>query len=390
MRNLLIGIIALISMSASASTFVGNGGNSGDIEVYVAKQEIFDVMRLTNENKGQPDLKLCTCYPALEGHPICDTLKKLTTEQVRYCSQFIQDNTSKFAEAIRRAKIAWATGTMEVSEDSELNSVDAVTNFQKKQITIRQDRFLSMKNYERVFLLTHEVGHLLEVDGKPIQDIQKIGPFTQVDGGRQLLNSVAAATVMESLDTGVVNQYRSILTRSQGRKQFWIDLAAGTTTTKEETFAVDSKKGVDLGAQYFFAENFGVILQYRTRTGENRFLTQLEAKETTQATFIGATYRFFPFGDPISYFGQSNFRLSLGIEALNSDYTLKDDFISTSTKKSSSAPAASLSYYLPIQYGAWVYLQASYSTNKYDIEIPFKTIEVKNAVQTAIGVSYGF
>lgn len=73
------------------------------------------------------------------------------------------------------------------------------------------------------------------------------------------------------------------------------------------------------------------------RSGENKFLDSNRGfKETTQSTFIGATYRFFPFGDPMSYFGQSNW--SLGIEALNSEYTLKDDFISVSSKNQALLP----------------------------------------------------
>lgn len=376
--------------AAFASTFVGNGGNSGDIEVQVTKKEIVDTLTMIAKNKSDPELKLCTCYPALEGHPICQVLKKLTPAQVQYCAKFTQDNSGKLGAAISSAKFKWSNSSMEVAESSGLNSMDAVANFGQKQITLQQERFLSMKNYERVFLLSHEIGHLIEVDGKPIQDVQPIGPFTQSDGGRQLLNSMAATVVMEAIDTGIINKYNSVLRRSQGRKSFWLDLAAVSSQNNKETFSVNDKRGTLLGVQYFFTEALGLAFNMQFLKGETDVLTNSSVTEKLTTFFVGGVYRLFPFQDPLSILGQSNFRFALGYESLSSEYELKDDFISVTEKQTSSAPAAYISYYVPIQAGFWGYAQVGYSGNTYKIEIPFKTIEMKPATQAAIGVSYGF
>lgn len=391
MKTLLfIFLCSLLSLQTKASTFVGNGGNAGDLELEIAKREVQQSMSFIDFYRGKPEQKLCKCYPQLEGHAICDTLKKLTEPQVQYCAKFLSENTQTFTEALKKARITWGHSSIEVLENERPRAVDAVTNPEDSTITVYQNRFLEMTDYERLFLLTHELGHLLKIDSRHLKDTDEIGPFTGPDGGRAFLNAVAAGTVMEALDSRVLKANETALYRSQGHKQFWLEAGFANTTSRQANLEVSKKHGGSVGFRYQLDDNYGAGVMLRNAKGEEDFTGQIRSQETIRAGAVLMSYRFFPFKDPFTFSGQSHFVISAGVEFLTGEYQLADNFLETKAKSNSTALAGHLSYYLPLNKGFWLFARVGYLGHKYRYEIPYKTLEMNPQTLINGGVSYGF
>jgi hypothetical protein len=391
-KHLVISIlIGLFAGSAWASTFVGNGGNAGDIELAASKREIQDTLRiLLAQSPGESNF-LCTCNAMLEGHGVCDLLKQLTPPQQQQCAKFLKDNGSRLATALETSRISWSQDNILVHEGPAWRDVDAVTNYDEKKITLSHSRFMAMKDYERVFLLGHELGHLLTMDGKPISDDQEVEHFKGADGGRKFLNAVGAGLAMLASDNDVLLSYQGAVKRSRGHSSAWIEVAGGSQRmSTDESFVVNKKAGSSLRLRYQIWENLGIWAQYMRQEGNVDILSQTHGKEIDSAFAAGASYRIFPFKDPLSFWGQSHAVLSIGLEQMTAKYELSDSFLSADAEGKSTALAADLGYHFPLQSGFWIFARYGLRNHKYQIELPYKTIEMKPTMSTEIGVSYGF
>ncbi len=387
-------VVQFVGPSLSmASTFVGNGGHAGDVELQVAFREIQDTLLLIAKNKNNDEFKLCTCYAELEGHPTCDILKKLNSSQVEFCAAHLRDHAAEVAVIAKRISsqgFRWTHEQIEVAEEQSLRAADAVTDFKSQSMTVNQDRFLKMKDYERVFLLSHELGHLQKWQDQPIQDNQKLGPFAGKEGGREFLNAVAAAVTMEALDTRVMVHYTASLNRSRGHKNHWIELASTTANTDQTQFGVTKTTGSSLTYRYQFTDMFGVQIEGRSLNGSNNYLSSTVAAEKTSAYSLGFAIRYFPFQDPLSFLGQSHVVAVAGLESMNGNYTISDNYISAQATASSKSAFGSVSYYMPIRYNFWVYAKATALGHHYAYDIPYGSIDFKTASLFNLGVSYGF
>jgi hypothetical protein len=388
--HVLIFLSLLAAISAPASTFVGNGGNAGDVELQVATKEIQEALHFIHVNRDNSRSKLCECSTILMGHPICDTLRRLTEPQVQFCAQYLRDNAQNLASSLSSASIGWSRDSIEVQEGGQLRAADAVTDASQKQITVNQGRFLDLKDYERVFLLTHEVGHLQSVQNKPIQDRQTVGPFQSADGGREFLNAIAAATVMEGLDAGVFKNYEPALKRSKGYKKHWFEFSVLTIQGQNETYGVARTNGAAFSYRYQFAGPLGVAIESRATSGTDRYLTSTKSEETTTAWAVKLAYQLYPFSDPMKIFGQSHFLLAAGVERLSGHFKTGDGFVEATNDISSTAPVVDLSYYFPFRRGFWAFARVGYLGHRYEYQIPYRKIEFNPQTLTSLGVSYGF
>jgi hypothetical protein len=403
---------ALLS-TAGASTFVGNGGNSGDLELQVALRQIQETFKIAalrgqdEKSQNKSHIKgayladeLCTCLGPFKGHQVCDSLDSLTPEQTTFCGDFM----SQKAEAVlafladkESPRFTWTHENIEVKEAQGLRAADAVANSKLVQVTINQERFLQMKQYERVFVLTHEIMHLIPHEKGAIADEQAIGPFSGKDGGRQLLNSMAAATVVASFESGITQKYGETLKRSQGHKNLWFNLAGYSLSSgqnRNSLFSVAGTTGAQLGLRYFFLGDLGLVLDFRSGKTSKTVLETISLSETQTSFGAGLAYRFFPFKDPLTYMGQSHLVLDAKVDTLSTKYTLSEDPIRLEDTGTSTFLAAGCNYYLPIEGGFWYFTGINYYLHRYKyakITPSSGAIEAnQNQVMFNIGVSYGF
>jgi hypothetical protein len=379
------------SSNAHAWTFVGNGGNAGDVELEVAKRELKDAFRLVKEPGARAP---CSCAEAFTNHEICDYLKSLNDAQTKYCAETLLQKADEIGRILSEGQVRfnWTHESVDVEEKSGKRAADAVTSREQKTITLNQERFLALAPYERAFLLAHELIHLTEVNGKQLVDEGAIGPFPGTDGGRKLINAMAAGTVMEAADDGVMRKYSSVLNRPQGWKKAWVGLSGGSTRVSnkpsgvysQETF---SKSGADF--RYYFMGNFGVILEYSRDHASKTVRSTINVDEEVTSFAIGATYRYFPFKDPLTYSGQTHFVLSAQVEKFQSKINVTESDVVIDDSANGVGFKGSCSYYIPIAWGFWADIGVSLETQAYQYSKLPLAYDI-NKLSSAIGVSYAF
>jgi hypothetical protein len=388
MKPLLI-LAILFPVEVFASTFVGNGGSPGDVEIAVALKQVHDVFA----NVGSDDQGLCSCEDSeFQNHSVCDTLSDLKNKQARFCSDFLVSHANKLKaltspEAI---DVEWTHEKISVKDGGTLRAVDAVADQSRGVITVNQDRFLEMKPYERIFLLTHELMHFTKTDGQYLSDEGAIGPFEGADGKRKLINSVAAAAVVLASDDGVLSRNRSTLDRPQGWKTNWIavQVGSGSLGANDSVYAMDRFNDAGVTFRKFLWGRLGVVATYDHLSYDKTILTQIKAKENVSILGAGISYRWFPFEDPLKWSGQTHFVFSGLVEFLRGKYDVDDTFVQLSNSTSSVGVGLQCSYFFPIlKFWGFVSLNGhlhhyEYSDFQLKYDKPFTT-------QT-LGVGYAF
>lgn len=398
MKSLMI-LSLLMSIPAMAggareSTFVGNGGNIGDVEILVTKREIQEAMKRIG-SRAERERSLCTCTEEYESHPICAPLRTLSPAQTEFCAKFLDAHAERIGELVsgpRAVEVVWTHEQIGVAENGRVRAVEAVANSRQRTMTINLDRYMDLKNYERMMLVMHELLHFEEHAGKTLVDEGPNGPFAAEDGGRQLINAVAAAVTLEAADQMVLQKYRRVLDRPQNWRKYWVEFEGGsgaTTSAPSGAYGIErfSRGGIDFRA--YLGPNWGVVVGGRSQVGSERIAGSVDIGEKIASYSIGATYRWFIFHDPLTFFGQSHavFKARAGFQSAELSVTDGDSTVSDSASGPVYEIAAS--YYLPLLWNLWCFVGASYEMQSHQ----YSKIPVKydmNKTFTSIGVSYGF
>ncbi len=390
--KLWIAIVAFLSLGANASTFVGNGGGQGDMELAVTKKQVVETFTVI----GEEDSEFCRCNPVYQNRSVCDALSSLTEEQRKFCSKVTRAQASeilKMLEPSSNLTIRWTNSSIEVNERGQTRAVDAVTDRNKKEITLNVTRFLEMKPYERVFLLTHELAHLTSYKGKPLEDEGAIGPFTNVDGGRKLLNAMGAgAAVLQGEYPQSIRTYKRNLNRSQPWKPRWLELNLGSTQFMDEpseTLASDRFKRGQVIARYNFG-SWGVLTSFRHSSNDHTELETIKVNEQKDIASLGVSYRFFPFGEPLSFFGESHIQFQAMLDFVRAEINLEEELV-TPLKDEATAIGGNISvnYYVPLVHGFWPYVGVAYEVHPYKyskVNVDYKS----NMTSAYLGVGYAF
>lgn len=394
MIKFIISIFLVLPLSwAKASTFVGNGGNSKDVELQVTLLQIQKSLKQIQE-EGPQNSTLCECDLNLEGHQLCEVLKSLNTEQKNQCKEELFQASGLMLKLLQDPKgvqIIWTLEAMQVSEKAGLRQAEGVAVVKDKKIFLNREQFLDLKDYERIYLLSHELGHLVPFDQKYIPDDEKFKDFQQNDGGRQFLNAIGASVAMKSFTTGAISDYTASLNRSKNSKQHWLTLSFLNTTQdkNETTFSIEKYTGTTLRYRYQFNENWGVRVGYRRLSGDQTFYGAARAKGEIKTMEASLAYRLLPFSDPFSIWGPSHFVFSLGMQSTEASIDIDDGFVSIRDSAKYMSPSLTAEYFVPLIHGAWVQLGASYSNGNYEFkEIGYQS--EKNHIDYEIGVSYAF
>lgn len=397
--RLLVGILGIVfAQQVMASTFVGNGGNAGDLELQITLGQARKSMEYIEKDKDDPELKLCTCSPQFEGRPVCDVLKQLNKEQVNFCSRFVAMKSPDLARVLAQKdqlSVSWTHDQIEVQETGRLRGADAVTDPSKMMMTLNQRRFLEMTGSERLFLVSHELFHLTTYQGKTLSDEGDIGPFKGADGGRQFINAMAATIVMQANDYGVFNEYAAALKRSKSYKKTYVSVAYHSMTTPNDastSFDINRTSGGDFNIRHQLTSEFGVVGHLSVLSGEKTILSTINAKESKNILGAGVSYRWFPFSNPLTAAGQSHFVFSGTLDLLSGTYKYDEQGVGGTAKATSTGFTVGCNYFIPFDSGVWGYAGASLSNLQYSYNLD-NQVDLKykdNGTTFALGVTYGF
>ena len=386
-------LLLLFPFFTHASTFVGNGGGAGDIELSVTKKQIEQTFKAIELRAEDTELTLCKCNRMYDNRSVCAPVRPLDQEQRKFCTQALVKQTPQMLNLVKddSVSIRWTNDEIRVPDRGQTRAVDAVTNREKREITLNLKRFLSMKPFERVFLVSHEYMHLTTLDGKPMVDEGAIGPFDGDQGGRRLLNAMGASVAMlQGEYPQEIKKFRGRLLRSQSWKPWWIETNFGEARMAQKaqgTFASQEYNRWQLAARYALGN--WVLITSLTMEGEDRkALQSIQVKENKSILGFGAGYRIFPFGDPETYFGQSHFLAQVTADWVSTELVLSE-VIEVKEKRNFWGTTASLNYYLPFLWGFWFNMGLAYEWHPHK----YKRINVrydKNIYSHYFGVSYAF
>lgn len=384
--------LILFSFMCQASTFVGNGGGQGDIEIAASKQQLIETFQAIKDKKSSD--YLCRCNENYENRPVCEPLKKLTPEQRQFCQKNLFEKANELLNLVKgsEVKISWTHDTIEVKEGKNLRAVDAVSDAEKKEITLNLPRFLDMKTYERVFLLSHEFLHMTKIDGQPIVDEGPLGPFAGSEGGRQFLNAMGSAISVLEGELPGVSSHKAMIMRSRSSKNFWFDLGAGKSTyqsSPSSSFGIKEYDHSQFSFRYYLG-NFAFTAQLKNEYGDNRILdNEVKVKEHLTIYGLGIAYRIFPFENPLTFWGQSHILLQAQFDQVEAKISVIDNYVKFHEKIKTTGTSGSAKYYFPLFWGFWTYAGVGFESHPYKYSgINLKYDKSKTTI--LIGTSYAF
>lgn len=394
-QALLVLVCSLLAAQiGQANSFVGNGGNAGDVELMVTKNQILSALVNLSKADISQDSE-CECQPVFMNKNECELISSLTKDQKKYCLAILKrvsvDITNRLST--NQVKFNWTERKIFVKDDGKTVSAEAVADISNSSVTINKSVFMSLPQNRRILLLTHELLHLVDFEnGMPLQDSGSIGPFQSPQGQRQLINSMAAETVMRVHQYGISNQYQSVLKRSQSYKLNWLDFDLKTYTElygTDNNFNIDRHSGIRIGYKKFFEGGpLGFNLGFQSLGGSKDLLSSTSVEERKSTFSLGLAYRFFLGKDPLTSYGQSFLVFDVNLESLISEYNVKDSSISTNNKESSMGWSANGNYYYPFSF---FYFTAGLGLSQHDYTHTDFDLN-KNALNLSgnLGVSYGF
>ncbi len=393
MKYLVLLLLAKLSQPVLASTFIGNGGNAGDVEREVTLQQILGAIEGFAQHNSIPQ---CECVPRYQNSSFCDTLKTLNEQQQQFCSKTLKTLSTPLKQVLAedQVRFSWTDQSIRVKEGGSLRAVDAVTDPSQNKITIHLNGFLGMNDSQRVFLLSHELVHLMKYQGSHLNDTGSIGPFDGRDGKRKLINAMSASVVMAAYKKRLFKKYENTLDRPKPWKKHRLE--AGVTgvsivpsDSDTNVYANDSMSGGHLLYRYQSSSPWGGHIAYKYYSEEKTILTSIAAKESLNGGAVGVSYRLFPFKDPLSFLGHSHLIFEMQVEYYRAEYTVNDKIVSAEETTDALGGALNCKYYMPLGIGIWVYLGLGAGQLNYQ----FNTFGVKYdspRTHTTIGVSYGF
>lgn len=398
MRIFIFTLSILLIQQSSASTFVGNGGNAGDLELHMTLRQIERSLQYINRDKDREGQNLCTCTQRFEGRPLCEVLKHLNTEQVLFCSNFITlkaGDMARLAVQMEEVGFSWTHQEIEVQEAGKLRGADAVTDARNKTIILNQKRFLEMDENEKLFLVGHELFHLTSFQGETLSDMGGIGPFKGEEGGRQFINALAATVVLQANEYDVFKAYEEAERRSKSYKKNWLAIGVGSVSTEnnaDTAFDIERATGGHVAYRYQWTQEFGLLAQFSSLAGTKKILSTIEATEKRNIFSVGAAYRWFPFSNPLTAGGQSHFLFGATMDFLSGTYEFHDLNPGITSKTSSVGYELSCNYFLPLNAGVWVYGGVGYTNLHYSFNLDnqMDLNYENNGTAFSLGVSYGF
>jgi hypothetical protein len=377
-----------LSDTLLAGTFIGNGGSAQDLDLDAS-------LALINKNASRIDSKsknLCVCPANMVNNDLCQVLSRLTTAEKTACREFLIKHASTLADLSSRdsgIKFEWADVPMSVkSKNNSERKVDAVTQTDQRRIIINRKRFSEMPTTFRIALLTHELLHLVKIDGAYIDDDQEAEPFKT---GRAKLDTMGAALAMRISEGKDAEQIRELEKVSRARRSHWLGLDILNVSHPSKSAKSLLKKHTSYGYAFSYAwrpDRLGFHLASEGITNQNWNTNGITVIEDLSHLGIGVNYTFNPFNFYLSSWNETH--VVFGLTALQGTAKYKAE--STGVKIKDSAKTlgikGSAKVFIPGWNGFWLVLGSELQQVRYEYKnIHIKVIENQNIF--TIGGSYG-
>lgn len=391
--------ITLVLLSFStvtmSSTFLGNGGQSGDIELTVSLKQIRAAADVVEERSEKKSPQLCYCPEEYSDHQLCEIINMMNVAQKKYCSDFLQSQFSELKKASTQTRFEWVDESMINESKSGSREVEAVAQKEKKLILIDRSNFLERSPAQRTFLIAHELFHFVPHKGGPLNDEDPIGPFDQANGTRFLLNAAAASLVMLSIEENVYQDYTGYLKMSRPHRKHWFSVDVSDSPLKETektNFNIESSRNFKFSYRYLLNNDLPwfVGLQGATGTEKRDLFSQTKLTRAERYFSYGVGYRLFPFKhlNILDSSWASFVLIEAQLEHQSVSLNFNEIYTDYTEQATATAPKLSMQYFYPIKSDFWMQFGVDYRDSKFY----FSTIDYElkmKGLSFFLGVTYG-
>jgi hypothetical protein len=385
---------------AFGDTFIGNGGNSTNLDLIITLDEIRHVYRNIEEYE---QVHLCIAPSWHNNVKEVRLLSTLSSKQVKFCKKLTNLYANKIIELASKngkIKFIWTDKKIVVATKSGgKNFVQAVANTKKKTITINEESFQRLDPVKRIALIIHELFHFIKINGKYSGDSDKIGPFKR---SGHLFDTLGAAGASQGLRDKVFARFRNKESISRNYKKFWISLKniSQSLTSDEAKLLIAHEQLLGSVAELRFSRGNLSYSLSRTELSTSTKSTSITAplNVSYQADYIGLGihYRLTPHDDPFDRIGQIHYLFSLQAESGKHSYSLADASSGSTSTFGISDSATSVGFrangeiQIPIIYGFWLNIGFGMAFHEFEFKEIDAKIGTKPSFISTIGASYGF
>lgn len=389
-RRLLYCVVSFYCHLGLASTFVGNGGNAGELDLNMAIATISDVAKKLETAQDS----LCRCASNFPRHDFCQILGRLDANQKEYCAKILSKSTQSLQVLSSRSselKYRWSDDELNLYEkDGKKRRVDAIAQANEKVIILDRQRFQDMSAYHRQALLVHEIFHFIEIDGKEFSDEERVGPFSD---GKSLRDALGAAIVVASIESGRSDRYAHLESISRADRHIWASLNIislsrqnfdeGQLLVPKSTFGLEYQLGINIG-------DFSIHGLYEDSNYEGKIERMFSVSERKKLNSLGVGYNFYPF-NPRALSRWTEFHLNLTFMGVSgtAEYTVSDRLVALKDDAKVSGFQLRINSHLPLSNGFWINSSCGARNSSYQ----YKKVDAKvnlTEVTLTFGVGYGF
>jgi len=387
--------VLMLSSTVFADTFIGNGGNSASMDLAITLSEIRGAHKRVTDYFDLEDI--CEADEGQERFAFFAVLTELKKEEVAYCKKFIGKQAAAFQKIAKldgAIKFRWAPADIEVKRaDGKLEKVQAVADQEEMTITIDETKFRELTATKRIALITHEMLHLMKIDGKIYGDNEPIGPFKSA--GR-FFTVLGASTAAIAENEGVLLAHDGINDTSRGYKRNWISYELIRSSIDEEEAELLLSSGAQSGGRFVVRRQigkWGVHLGYGGLTANEKAETvsaAIEVLHSSEFFELGISRRSFPFDNPFSYWSQFHILYRAGVEYGSHAIKISDFYTTVEDDAKGYGLFGSVDAMFPIINGWWAHIGYGLRQHKYKFEKLDVTVGAKVSTQILVGVSYAF
>lgn len=384
-------LLLVVASRGHASTFVGNGGNAGDLDLAITLGEI----RSTFAQLDDESSDLCRCPDSLAENQLCGVLRDLSEPQVEYCEELLLESKAAIASLVGKdgkVEFTWTDEPMVADPvEGKPRVVDAVAQNQGQRLAVvlNRPRFLAMPRGFRIALVTHELFHFVPVDGKVVSDDQPVGPFKD---GKSLLDTLGAATAIAAREEGIYDEFAHLVNVSRAHKKFILQYDVKTTTHQKTAAKSLLKSRTSHGKAWiaeYKVERLGLRLGREISRNQSIYRTVMDVEEELDFYSLGAGFHWQPISTPLSRWGESHVSGFVELVYGRANYRVSDEVFSLRDEGKVRGAQLSAQVYLPVVHGFWGVLggQIRYLNYRYQ-ELDVRISERQEIV--TVGGAYAF
>lgn len=370
-----------------ASTYVGNGGSVYEAEV---RQSVsLAIKALKHVDTEWDPVDLCDCWS--DDNSVCKVFDTLNQKQQKTCGQFLIDHKKKLMKALRKATFEVTSEPIKTSQNTGHRPVQAVTLRKENRIVIHDKVFVTLSPAQRIMLLVHESGHLIQVNGKYINDNSQVGPFQGKDGGKELLDAVGASVASISLAERITKPsiISSRLSKAYGNHYFSIaaDSMIFSANDPEEQLLREVSELTKISYQYRL-NGIGLNIDLSEANQTSSPIDGITVALNMRQFEFGTTYGIRPFPLRADFWGGVHLQVEASAIFGLATSSISDDYQRIEDQASYQGGSIEAKVILPLAYDFWLYFAHGVQMTPFDLERV--NVKIDNPIQfSVIGVSYG-